>query len=62
LISFTNGQPHGIGGSLQEVLAQIVEFAASVVNCDSCFLYALEDGESDPSRIEKCASRRCRPA
>jgi uroporphyrinogen-III synthase len=30
---------------LHEVLAQIVEFAASVVNCDSCFLYALEDGE-----------------
>src|SRR6267143_8082 len=30
---------------LQEVLAQIVEFAASVVNCDSCFLYALEDGD-----------------
>ncbi len=30
---------------LQEVLAQIVDFAASVVNCDSCFLYGLEDGE-----------------
>jgi uroporphyrinogen-III synthase len=30
---------------LQEVLAQIVEFAATVVSCDSCFLYALEDGE-----------------
>jgi len=30
---------------LQEVLGQIVEFAASVVNCDSCFLYALEDGD-----------------
>jgi uroporphyrinogen-III synthase len=30
---------------LQEVLAQIVDFAASVVNCDSCFLYALEEGE-----------------
>jgi uroporphyrinogen-III synthase len=30
---------------LQEVLAQIVEFATTVVSCDSCFLYALEDGE-----------------
>jgi len=30
---------------LQEVLTQIVEFAASVVSCDSCFLYALEDGD-----------------
>ena len=30
---------------LHEVLAQIVEFAASVVSCDSCFLYALEEGE-----------------
>ena len=30
---------------LQEVLTHIVDFAASVVSCDSCFLYALEDGE-----------------
>jgi signal transduction protein with GAF and PtsI domain len=30
---------------LQEVLTHIVEFAASVVSCDSCFLYALEDGD-----------------
>jgi len=30
-----------------------------VVNCDSCFLYAAEDGDLIPSRIEKCASRRC---
>ena len=30
---------------LQEVLTQIVDFAASLVSCDSCFLYALEDGE-----------------
>ncbi|MGH9681678.1 MAG: ANTAR domain-containing protein [Candidatus Acidiferrales bacterium] len=30
---------------LQEVLAHIVDFAASVVSCDSCFLYALEDGD-----------------
>ncbi len=29
---------------LQEVLTHIVEFAASVVSCDSCFLYALEEG------------------
>ena len=30
---------------LQAVLTQIVEFAATVVSCDSVFLYALEDGE-----------------
>lgn len=30
---------------LMEVFAQVVEFAASLVSCDSCFLYALEDGE-----------------
>src|SRR5258708_36065281 len=30
---------------LHEVLSQIVDFAASVVSCDSCFLYAIEDGE-----------------
>jgi uroporphyrinogen-III synthase len=30
---------------LQEVLTQIVDFAASVVSCDSCFLYALEENE-----------------
>src|SRR3984885_3442920 len=30
---------------LQEVLNHIVDFAATVVSCDSCFLYALEDGE-----------------
>ena len=30
---------------LHEVLTNVVEFAASVVNCDSCFLYALEEGE-----------------
>ena len=30
---------------LHEVLSQIVDFAASVVSCDSCFLYALEEGE-----------------
>src|SRR5882762_6820388 len=30
---------------LHEVLAHVVEFAASVVRCDSCFLYALEDGD-----------------
>jgi len=29
---------------LQEVLTHIVDFAASVVSCDSCFLYGLEDG------------------
>ena len=30
---------------LQEVLTQIVDFAALLVSCDSCLLYALEDGE-----------------
>src|SRR5258708_12758931 len=30
---------------LHEVLSQIVDFAASVVSCDSCFLYALEEGD-----------------
>src|ERR1700676_5824654 len=30
---------------LQEVLSQIVDFATTVVSCDSCFLYALEDGD-----------------
>ena len=30
---------------LHEVLSQIVDFAASVVSCDSCFLFALEEGE-----------------
>src|SRR6202163_5103228 len=30
---------------LQEVLTQIVDFATTVVSCDSCFLYALEDGD-----------------
>jgi putative methionine-R-sulfoxide reductase with GAF domain len=29
--------------SLQDVLAQIVEFATSVVKCDSCFIYVLEN-------------------
>ena len=30
---------------LAEVLGEIIELAASVVKCDSCFLYVLEDGE-----------------
>jgi uroporphyrinogen-III synthase len=30
---------------LHEVLGQIVEFAANLVECDSCFLYVLEDDE-----------------
>src|SRR6267154_5969040 len=30
---------------LQGVLTHIVDFAAAVVSCDSCFLYALEDGD-----------------
>ncbi|HEV3317888.1 MAG TPA: GAF and ANTAR domain-containing protein [Candidatus Angelobacter sp.] len=30
---------------LHEVLARVVEFAAAVVKCDSCFIYVLEDNE-----------------
>ena len=30
---------------LQEVLGQVVEFATSIVACDSCFVYVLEKGE-----------------
>ena len=30
---------------LHEVLGQIVEFAANLVECDSCFVYVLEDDE-----------------
>ena len=30
---------------LQEVLAHVVDFAASVVKCDSCFVYVLEKDE-----------------
>jgi uroporphyrinogen-III synthase len=33
------------GGSLHEVLERIVEFSATIVRCDSCFLYVLEDDE-----------------
>src|SRR5216684_4714860 len=30
---------------LEEVLAEVVEFVASVVKCDSCFIYVLEGDE-----------------
>lgn len=30
---------------LHEVLAQVVEFASALVECDSCFVYVLEDDE-----------------
>jgi len=30
---------------LREVLASVVEFVTSVVNCDSCMIYLLEDGD-----------------
>jgi uroporphyrinogen-III synthase len=33
------------GHSLHDVLERIVEFTASIVECDSCFLYVLEDDE-----------------
>ncbi len=31
--------------SLRKVLNRVVEFAASVISCDSCFVYMLEDNE-----------------
>jgi uroporphyrinogen-III synthase len=51
---------------LQEVLTQIVDFAASLVSCDSCFLYALEDGElvlrasknADPDVLDRMKLRQ----
>ncbi len=33
------------GGSLHEVLERIVEFTATIVRCDSCFLYVLEEDD-----------------
>ena len=39
----TNGTPSP--ASLADVLAGVVEFASSVVKCDSCFVYVLEDDE-----------------
>ncbi len=33
------------GAPLPDLLAQIVEFIASLVKCDSCFIYVLEDDE-----------------
>jgi len=30
---------------LHEVLDQVVEFAANLIECDSCFVYILEDDE-----------------
>jgi uroporphyrinogen-III synthase len=46
-VEFLHQMASRMGGAdpLHEVLAQIVEFAASVVRCDSCFLYALEGGD-----------------
>jgi putative methionine-R-sulfoxide reductase with GAF domain len=38
-----NGAP--AAASLQDVLAGVVEFSTSVVKCDSCFVYVLEDDE-----------------
>jgi len=41
------------------VLAHIVDFAASVVSCDSCFLYALGGWRLDSARFKNAASRCC---
>ncbi len=32
-------------GSLQDVLARVVEFATALVKCDSCFIYVMESDE-----------------
>jgi signal transduction protein with GAF and PtsI domain len=55
IISTTHHSPvdflHEIGSRmasadpLHEVLAQVVEFAADLVECDSCFVYVLENDE-----------------
>src|SRR6266849_796514 len=34
-----------IAGGLEEVLAEVVDFLPSVMRCDSCFIYVLEEGE-----------------
>ena len=31
--------------ALHEVLGQVVDFAVALVNCDSCFIYVLENDE-----------------
>jgi len=38
------GQRIAAADPLQEVLGRVVEFVSAVVNCDSCFLYVLDDG------------------
>jgi uroporphyrinogen-III synthase len=38
------GQRMASADPLHEVLGRVVEFVSTVVNCDSCFLYVLEDG------------------
>lgn len=45
LLGGANAYDAGAAPSLQDVLAQIVEFATSVVKCDSCFIYVLENDE-----------------
>ena len=46
-VDFLHKMASRMAGSdpLHEVLTHVVEFASTVVSCDSCFLYALEDGE-----------------
>ena len=45
LLGAANADDANAAPSLQDVLAQIVEFATSVVKCDSCFIYVLENDE-----------------
>lgn len=39
------GSRMALADPLHEVLDQVVEFAANLVECDSCFVYVLEDDE-----------------
>lgn len=39
------GSSFAAADSLQTVLARVVHFVASVVQCDSCFIYVLEDDD-----------------
>lgn len=45
LLGGASADDEGAVPSLHDVLAQIVEFATSVVKCDSCFIYVLENDE-----------------
>ena len=45
---------------LHTVLNRIVDFACSVINCDSCFVYVLEDNQLVSARLKKSARRNRR--